>query len=430
MAARNRLIFWAGIAGLLFLMALWAFWPRAVDVDLVTVEEGPMSVEITEEGETRIHDVFEISAPVAGLLERINLEAGDCVYEDRTVVAVIKPAPAPILDARTEAQLTATVDAAEAAVSAARAEVARVQAELDRATADAARYRALIPSGAVPRQTLERAEADEAALGATLRASEAALAMRRQELAAARAALRPSGREAESELIDVIAPINGVLLRRLRQSEGPIAQGAPLLEVGDPEGIEIVAELLSEDAVRVSPGDRVTISDWGGPDLNARVRRVEPFAFTKVSALGIEEQRANVIIELVPGQTVSRLGHGYRVDVAIEVWAEDPVLKAPMTALFKQDQLWSVYRLEDGRARLRTIEVGQMNARVAQIRGGLEAGDRLVEHPSSRIADGVRIRARSAPTAPGDDVEVDSEADAELTAAWETEHGGCDFAIR
>lgn len=430
MATRNRLIFWAGISGLLALMAIWAFWPRAVEVDVVEVTQGPMTVAIAEEGETRIHDVFEISAPVAGIVERINLEAGDCVYQGRTVVAVIKPAPAPMLDSRTEAQLNAAVDAAEAGVEAARADVARVRAELSRARDDAERYRALEPSGAAPRQLLERAEAEVAALSATLRASEAALAMRRQELAAARAALRPSAEEGESELIDVIAPINGVLLRRLRRSEGPIAQGAPLLEVGDPDEIEIVADLLSEDAVQVSPGDRVIISDWGGPELAGRVRRVEPFAFTKISALGIEEQRANVIIDIDPGQNAARLGHGYRVDVAIEVWSDTDVLQAPMTALFKQDQNWTVYRLEDGRARLRAIRVGQMNAHEAEILAGLEAGDRLIEHPSNRIQDGVRIAPRAPPRTPADPPAPPEGEDAELTASWETDGGGCDFAIR
>ncbi|MEO1725331.1 MAG: HlyD family efflux transporter periplasmic adaptor subunit [Pseudomonadota bacterium] len=306
MALRNRLIFWAAIGLALLLLAWWAFSPRAIDVDIVTAERGAMSVSVREEGETRIHDVFEISAPVGGTLERISMEAGDCVYEGLTVVAVIKPAPAPMLDSRTEEQLRAAVEASVAAVSADEAELDRVRAELTRAEADARRYRELVPSGAAPRQTLDRAEAEEATLRASERAAEAGLAMRRQELAAARAALRPSGTSGDGDLVDVIAPIDGVLLRRLRQSEGPVLQGAPLIEVGDPDEIEIIADLLSEDAVRISVGDDVLISDWGGPDLEGRVRRVEPFAFTKVSALGIEEQRVNVVIDLSPDQPISR----------------------------------------------------------------------------------------------------------------------------
>jgi len=425
MALRNRLIFWAAIGLALLLLAWWAFSPRAIDVDIVTAERGAMSVSVREEGETRIHDVFEISAPVGGTLERISMEAGDCVYEGLTVVAVIKPAPAPMLDSRTEEQLRAAVEASVAAVSADEAELDRVRAELTRAEADARRYRELVPSGAAPRQTLDRAEAEEATLRASERAAEAGLAMRRQELAAARAALRPSGTSGDGDLVDVIAPIDGVLLRRLRQSEGPVLQGAPLIEVGDPDEIEIIADLLSEDAVRISVGDDVLISDWGGPDLEGRVRRVEPFAFTKVSALGIEEQRVNVVIDLSPDQPISRLGHGYRVDVAVEVWADEDVLTIPMTALFKQDRAWSVYRLENGRARLRTVEIGQMNGETAEVRAGLEEGDRLVEHPSNRVEDGVRVKARERAEPAPVSTEEDPE-DVQLTA-WERDGSGCDF---
>ncbi|MEL6257878.1 MAG: HlyD family efflux transporter periplasmic adaptor subunit [Pseudomonadota bacterium] len=428
MALNNRLLFWAAVSMVLISMALWAFIPRAVDVDVVDVRRSPMTVSVTEEGETRIHDVFAISAPVSGTLQRIGLETGDCVYQGDTVVAVIRPAAAPILDSRTEQQLQAASDAARAAVAASAAELDRVRVELERAEADAERYRSLAPGGAVSRQALERAEADEATLKAAERAGEAALAMRRQELAAALAALRPSGAIKDGDLVDVVAPIDGVLLQRLRQSEGPVAQGAPLIEVGDPDEIEIVADLLSEDAVRISPGDPTVISDWGGPPLFGKVRRIEPFAFTKVSALGIEEQRVNVVIDLTPGQSTERLGHGYRVDVAIEVWSSDNELTAPMTAIFKQDRAWSVYRIESGRARLREVEVGQMNGRVAQIISGLEEGDRLVEHPSSRIGDRVKVRARQAPQ-PVTPNSMEEPKDAEL-AGWDQGVGGCAFLIR
>ncbi len=429
MALRNRLIFWGVIIAIVLSLAVWAFTPRAVDVDVVVAERGPMTVSVREEGETRIHDVFEISAPVAGTLERISLEAGDCVYEGETLVAVIEPSPAPMLDSRSEAQLRAAVEAARAAVEAAAAERDRVRAELKRAVGDANRARALAPDGAISAQALERAEAEEATLKAAERAAEAALAMRRQELAAARAALRPSEAGEGSELVDVMAPIDGVLLRRLRQSEGPVAQGTPLVEVGDPLEIEIVADLLSEDAVRMSSGDKVIISDWGGPALRGEVRRVEPFAFTKVSALGIEEQRVNVVIDLLPGQQIGRLGHGYRVEVAVEIWSAEDVLAIPMTALFKQDRNWSVYRIENGRARLRPVRVGQMNGQRAQIIDGLEEGDRLVEHPSSRIEDGVKVRARE----DGADPEGDSPAADEDAPDMENgleERNPCEFPIR
>lgn len=426
MALRNRVIFWACIGIALIAMAIWAFSPRPVEVDLASAVRGEMNVAVREEGEARIHDVFEISAPVAGRLERIELEAGDCVYQGKTVVGVIRPMTAPILDTRSEERLRAVADAASAAVGAADAELERVRTELTRVSADSVRYRKLAETGTVSMQAVERIEADEATLKASERAAEAALAMRRQELAAARAALRPSGAGVEGELLDVVAPIDGVVLRRLRQSEGPVVQGAALVEVGDPDEIEIVADLLSEDAVRITPGDRVVISDWGGPDLEGRVRRIEPFAFTKVSALGIEEQRANIVIDLTADQPAARLGHGYRVDVAVEAWSADDVLKAPMTAIFKQDQAWSVYRVERGRARLRQIDLGQMNGREAQVLSGLEAGDLLVEHPSSRIEDGVRVKQRSQP----DEIEADQESvPTAVTTSFDEQKGGCDASF-
>jgi HlyD family secretion protein len=430
MALRNRLLFWAAIALVILAMAVWAFSPRAIDVDIVKASSGPMTVSVREEGETRIHDVFEISAPVSGQLERISLDAGDCVYEGETIVAGIRPVAAPVLDSRSQKQLTAVADAAAAGVTASKAELDRVRAELSRASTDANRYRLLAPGGAISRQVLERAEAEETTLQAAARAAEAALAMRRQELAAARAALRPSSENDGGELIDVIAPIDGVLLRRLRQSEGPVTQGAPLVEVGDPEEIEIVADLLSEDAVRISPGDLVIVSDWGGPVLHGKVRRIEPFAFTKVSALGIEEQRVNVVIDLVPGQPAERLGHGYRVDVAVEIWSQDDVLSIPITSLFKQDRAWSVYRVEKGRARLRQITIGHLNGEKAEILAGLEEGDVLIEHPSSRIEDGVLVRARE-PLPPVTEQPTGAESVAvQLSAGWDNAVSGCDFLIR
>ncbi len=429
MALRNRLIFWGVIIAIVLLLAIWAFSPRAVDVDIVKAERGALTVAVREEGETRIHDVFEISAPVAGTLERISLEAGDCVYEGETLLAVIEPAAAPILDARSEAQLKAGAEAANAAVQAASAERDRVRAELKRAVGDADRARALAPDGAISAKALERAEAEEATLKAAERAAEAALAMRRQELAAARAALRPSGEAGSGELVDVLAPIDGVLLRRLRQSEGPVAQGVPLVEVGDPQEIEIVADLLSEDAVQISRGDPVIISGWGGPALRGKVRRVEPFAFTKVSALGIEEQRVNVVIDLSSGQSAGRLGHGYRVEVAVEIWSGEDILTVPMTALFKQDGRWSVYRIENDRARLRAVTIGQMNGQRAQVLDGLDEGDMLVEHPSSRIADGVKVRAREAVVGSGTpDAEAGDPAPAD--ALLSPERNPCEFPIR
>ena len=209
-----------------------------------------------------------------------------------------------------------------------------------------------------------------------------------------------------------------------------MAQGAPLVEVGDPEEIEIVADLLSEDAGRISPGDPVLISDWGGPVLQGKVRQIEPFAFTKISALGIEEQRVNVVVDLLQGQPADRLGHGYRVDVAVQIWSQDNVLTIPITALFKQDRNWSVYRIENGRARLRQVTIGHLNGQEAEILLGLEEGDLLVEHPSSRIVDKVLVRAREAPQPTSEAQDGSESAAVQLSATWDNTVGGCDFLIR
>lgn len=427
MPNRNRIVFWTVVGGFLILLAAWAFWPRAVDVDIVEVERGEIQVTVGEEGETRVRDVFEVLAPVGGRLERIALDAGDCVRGGETIVAKIRPAPAPILDARSEAQLKAAADAAVAGVEAAKADLVRLGAEATRAEADAERFRRLAADSFVSKQALDRAEMEIAALSAAVKAGAAVLAMRRQELAAARAALRPSGAGGDGEFVDVVAPISGVVLRRLRESEGPVGQGAPLAEIGDPDALEIVVDLLSEDAVQVSPGDIATLSDWGGPNLTGRVRLVEPFAFTKVSALGIEEQRVNVLIDLDHDVPSDRLGHGYRVDVAVEVWRDDDAIVAPMTALFKENGIWAAYRLDGGRARLVGFNAGRMNGLSAQVLDGLDPGDQLVEHPSGKIRDGVRIAPRQRPETL---VEPDQSPDvASAASIGESTRENCDGVL-
>jgi HlyD family secretion protein len=235
----------------------------------------------------------------------------------------------------------------------------------------------------------------------------------------AEAALMPAGASAGGDGLPVIAPITGVVLRIIRDSEGPVSVGTPLVEIGDPDDIEIMVDLLSEDAVNVAPGDIVRIRGWGGGTLSGRVRLIEPYAFTKISALGIEEQRVNVLIDM--DGSGRRLGHGFRVRTDIVVWSAPDIVRVPMTALFKSGSDWTVYRLQHGRARLTTVQLDHMNGHAAEIVLGLSPGDLVIEHPSRNIADGVRVKRRSLRSgdvveAPGNRDDGSSDLSEDITA--------------
>jgi HlyD family secretion protein len=393
MAVKNRIIFWSILAGLLVAALTYAFWPRAIPADLTEVTRGPLSVTIDEEGETRVKDMFVVSASVSGNLERITLEPGDHVIENETVIAAINPTAPPVLDQRTEAQLRAAVASARAAILVAESDLERLMANYRLAKSERDRGQYLFDEDVISKAAFDRLTAATDTSNAAVHAAEAALRMRRSDLQMARSALMPSvSTSGKSGHVELVSIVDGLVLKIVRESAGPVMQGAPLVEIGDPLEIEIVVDLLSEDAVAVSPGDQVIVSGWGGEPLHGKVRIVEPYAFTKISALGIEEQRVNVIIDVEDMKAASnRLGHGYRVDIAVVVWSDDDVLSVPMTAVFKQGSNWSAYVLKDGRASLRTLDLGKMNGRRAQVLNGLAAGDKVIEHPSNRISDGVRV---------------------------------------
>ncbi len=395
-AARNRLIFWAVLIAVLLIALAFAFWPRPVPADITQAERGPMLVTVSEEGETRVRDVYAVFAPVSGSLRRVEVEPGDQVVAGETLLAAIQPSVSPVLDPRTETQLQAQVDAARAGVAAAESEVAGATAALTLAEAELARATPLTETGAMPQRMFDKALSDAESARASRSASISALRARRFDLAAAEAALTPSTTLGEdAPCFDLFADVSGVVLQVTRESQGPVSMGEALLDIGDTRDLELVVDLLSEDAVSVSPGDDVIISGWGGEPLAGRVRVVEPFAFTKVSALGIEEQRVNVIVDFIdPQAAAGRLGHGYRADVDVVVWRTDETLKAPMTALFRDGADWAAYVVRNGRARLQHLEVGRLNGREAEVLTGLEPGDRIVEFPSDRIADGVRVAQR------------------------------------
>ena len=317
------------------------------------------------------------------------------------IVARIEPIDPTFLDVRTEAQARAAVRAAEAARAMAVADVERAEADLAFSAAELERAERLRKAGTVSQRALDDAQRDYRTRKAALDTAKAAEAMRESELERARAQLLsprdPKVRASDCDCVDVRSPVDGRILRVFRESAGVVRAGEALVEIGDPRRLEIVADLLSADAVKVEPGQRVLIEEWGGSGiLEGRVRLVEPFGFTKVSALGIEEQRVNVLVDFADTpDRWERLGHGYRVEIRVVLWSSDAVVKAPLTALFRDDGNWAVFVDRDGWARRKTVEIGHQNGLEAEIVRGLSAGDRIVLHPSNRVIDGIRIAPRS-----------------------------------
>jgi HlyD family secretion protein len=374
-----------------------ALWPSAIEVDAARVSRGPMEMTIDEEGETRVRERFMVSAPVTGRVLRIELEPGDPVVRGKTVVARLTPAAAPLIDPRTQAELSAAVEAARSAVGQAQAERERSGTALKRAQSTERRLESLAQAGAISGDELEAAQVAVKNAAEAQRAAEFGLARAEHELQLARARLRPSS--AGGPTVDVLAPVDGVVLRRLRESASVVPVGDPLLEIGDPGRLEIVADLLSTDAVRVSAGDRVRIEQWGGNHpLHGRVRRVEPAGFMKVSALGVEEQRVNVIVDFDDQGEGGQLGDGYRVEVRVIIWQSDSTLRVPVGALFRQGVAWAAFVIENGRARLQTVKIGERNDRDGQVLSGLSEGQTLVVHPPDTLTDGARVTVRSGGT--------------------------------
>jgi HlyD family secretion protein len=399
-SAAKRVLFWVPLALGLALALLWLFLPSPVAVDLARAERGPLIDSIEEEGQTRVRDMYVVSAPIPGRMRRIGLEAGDPVIADETVVAQIEPSDPAFLDSRSAAEARATVSAAAASRTHAAAQVRRAQAELQFAESELARVRILAQSHTVSQNELDAAVRRASTADATLGEARAEQNVRESEYQVARARLMTPverARVADCDCVTVFSPVSGEVLRVVTESEGVVQSGTPLLEVGNPDRLEVVADLLSSDAVRVQPGQRVIIEAWGGPQpLAGEVRRVEPFGFTKVSALGIEEQRVNVLIDIKePRPQWERLGHGYRVEPRIVLWESRDVLKVPLAALFRHGGKWSVFVAQDGKAVLRAVEIGHENGLEAEVLSGLEAGEAAVLHPGERVSPGVRLRPRA-----------------------------------
>lgn len=397
MRGLSKYAWWVGGAVIVAVLVILALRPPVVEVDAGDVTRGPMMITINEEAETRIRRKFVVSAPVMGRVERIDLEPGDQVVAGRTVVAQVRAEAPPLLDTRSRAEAVAARSAAESARGQARAEEQRAKAALDLAQRELARERELDRAGLTTRQAVEVRESEVRTAEEALRAATFAVAAATAELERLDARLRPDRLDASGRVLSITSPVSGVILRRLRESAAVVPAGEPLVEIGNPEDLEIVADLLSTDAVQVQPGAVVRLEQWGGSEtLTGRVRRVEPSGFKKLSALGVEEQRVNVVMDFDdPVAASTRLGDGFRAEVRIVIWEGDDVVQVPTSALFRQGESWAVYVIVDDVVRLAPVQVERRNSLTAQVTSGVAPGDRVVVHPPDTLADGVRIRVRT-----------------------------------
>lgn len=383
---KRRWALTAALAGT-FALTGWALVPKPVGVDVTKAARGPLTVSLTEDGVTRVRERYDVTAPVAGRLLRVTVHAGD---EVRTGTPLARIAPA-LLDPKSEAQLRAQLREAERTAQASDALLRRAGDAAVRAASEAARVRKLAQQNIVSRDQLEAATTAESIARREREAAAFQASAARFDIEAVRAALGafdPSGVPGD---IIVRAPVDGRVLQVLRESESAVTPGMPIISVGDPHLLEIVADFLSTDAVKIHPGDRLLVEHWGaGPALEARVRVVEPTAFTKVSALGVEEQRVNVIADFLAPPAA--LGDQYRVDARVIAWS-GTALKVPATAVFSLHGTWNLFVIRGGRARMQRVEVGHIGESEIEIVKGLAAGDTVISHPSDQVREGVRVRA-------------------------------------
>jgi HlyD family secretion protein len=389
---KRNLILLAAAGVALALLVAWALRPQPVAVEAAAVTEGPFEQTVVDDGKTRVRDRYVIAAPLAGSVERVRLEPGDAVRHGQ-VVALLTPTAPAFLDARTARELQERIGAADAQLARARAEALKVLAQRDQARADLGRQEKLAAGGFVSPTAREQAElalrTAERAVDAARFAEEAA----RHDAAQARAALSRYKSGEPTAKWDVISPVNGSVLKVHQKSESPVALGTPLLEVADARSLEAVVDVLSQDAVTIRPGMAARVElGTGVPPVPARVRLIEPAAFTKVSALGVEEQRVNVVLDFAgPLDHVWTMGDGFRVEAHIVTHREEKAIKVPVGALFREGDGWAVFLALDGRAAKRAVKVPRRNGAEAMVEEGLKPGERVIVYPSDALRDGARI---------------------------------------
>jgi HlyD family secretion protein len=373
-----------------------AWLPNPIEVEVATVTRGPLVVTVNEDGRTRVKDRYIVSAPVTGNLARHELEAGDAI-EEQQVLARLVPLPPPLLDARTRAEAKARVDAAMAALRQAEATVKRARFQRDFEKQEYDRVLAVVQQGGLAKSDADRAVSTYRSSEEDLHSAEFGARVADHQLELARTALSQLSVKAEdTEQLEIKSPVAGQVLRVFQESEGVVQSGTPILEVGDPAALEIVVDVLSQDATRIPARAPTLIERWGGKNpLHGHVRVVEPSAFTKISALGVEEQRVNVIVDLDDDRTLwSTLGDGYRVEARISVWEGRDVLKVPASAVFRSEEAWATFVVEGGTAVLRRVDIGESNGLETEVLSGLQEGDTVIAYPSDSVRDGVSVEPR------------------------------------
>jgi HlyD family secretion protein len=396
---------WSRLTGffILFIVILaaviYGFWPKPVLVDIVEVTRGSMTVTVEEEGKTRVIDRFIVSAPVAGFARRIELDVGDTVIKGHVLVD-LEPLRSDVLDSRSRAEAKARVAAAKSAMRVAQENSCAARADADLAVVEYERKKRLYERASISQEEFDRAEALARRAEAVRRSAEFTIEVARFELDAALTALEYSAARHDDMLPEKVAiksPVNGQVLQVYHQSEGVVNAGQPLVEIGDARALEVEIDVLSANAVRIASGTRVLFDRWGGKQtLEGRVRLVEPVGFTKVSALGVEEQRVLVVADITSEPKLwKRLGHGYRVEASFILWEGENIIQIPSSALFRSDEQWAVFVFENNRAVHRKIEVGQHGGLIAEVISGLAQGERVITHPDDTVNDGIRVCPRS-----------------------------------
>jgi HlyD family secretion protein len=383
-------------------LLIFAFLPEAIKVDLITVEKGDLLVTLEGEGKTRIHDIYVVSTPIDGRITRIESEAGDLVTAGKTIIANMYPANPQFLDKRSEIQAKADVSGAEAALALSNARVKQAQAQLDFELSEFKRIKELFDKHSVSQSGIERAELRIKTLRAELETAQSTYKVMLSRLTVAKARLLKPETNDNSKLVDqhcqicIHSPVDGMVLRILHKSESIVPVGTPLVEIGNPADLEVNIEMLSTNAVKVKVGDEALIKRWGGNvDIKAIVRVIEPSGFTKISALGVEEQRVNVILSFTdPIEKWQALGDAFRVEAAIITDRVDNTIKIPLSALFRQNEIWSVFKVIDSEVVLQEVEVGHRNDRFAEIKSGLTLNDQVITHPGNNIEEGISVIKR------------------------------------
>lgn len=397
-ATTRRRIFVAVVLAAVAAAVVYGFVPGPVAVDAEKVSRGPMRVTIDEEGKTRVRDRFVISAPVAGFMRRIDLDVGDRLSKGQ-VVAELEPLRPTVLDPRSRAEAEAAVSAATASLNAARENARAAGAGAEYARNKLVRIKELYDSGLVSRDLFEQADSDARRSEADLLAARAAIDAAEADVEKARSALRYSAAEADgspARVVKLRAPVGGSILSVRRESEGVVNAGEVIVDIGDPAKLEVIVEVLSEDAVRIKPGTPVLFERWGGKEaLKGSVRVIEPAAFTKISSLGVEEQRVFVIADIMSlPESWQRLGDGYRVEARFITWEGSDVLQVPASALFRKGDGWALFIIENKRAVMRAVEVGHRNGLQAEILSGITEGEMVITNPDDSIREGIRVSMR------------------------------------